>query len=293
MRKGLMGIGAALLLAPMAAQAAPANVAAAVADKERPAEAVKMDESRKPVAVLNFFGLEKGERALDLFAGSGYYTEIMADAVGPKGAVLAWEPANFVDDKSTKEWTELRARVPNARLLISPAGAIPLAPESFDFVLMHMVYHDAYWESAQLTNIRGSTRPRCSPMSMPRPRPGGVVGVVDHVAQPGGDTRAVVDKLHRIDPAVLRADFERAGFVFDGESDLLRNPADDHSKNWCSTPRSGARPTASSTASARPGAEPEPPQNRPRDRIKGANYNEKCYALSSLSLLRREPWQSK
>ena len=61
-------------------------------------------------------------------------------------------------------------------------------------------------------------------------KPGGTVGVVDHVAAPGGDTREVVAKLHRIDPAVVRADFERAGFLFDGESALLRNPADDHAK---------------------------------------------------------------
>lgn len=61
-------------------------------------------------------------------------------------------------------------------------------------------------------------------------RPGGVVGVVDHVAAPGGDTRQIVEKLHRIDPAVLRADFERAGFVFDAESSLLRNADDDHNK---------------------------------------------------------------
>jgi predicted methyltransferase len=27
---------------------------------------------------------------------------------------------------------------------------------------------------------------------------------------------------------VIKADFEKAGFVLDGESDLLRNPADDH-----------------------------------------------------------------
>jgi predicted methyltransferase len=61
-------------------------------------------------------------------------------------------------------------------------------------------------------------------------KPGGIVGVVDHVAAAGGDTRQVVDKLHRIDPAVIRADFEQAGFVLDGESDLLRNSGDDHSK---------------------------------------------------------------
>jgi predicted methyltransferase len=60
-------------------------------------------------------------------------------------------------------------------------------------------------------------------------KPGATLGIIDHVASPGGDTRAVVDKLHRIDPAVVRADFERAGFVLDGESQILRNPQDDHS----------------------------------------------------------------
>jgi predicted methyltransferase len=53
--------------------------------------------------------------------------------------------------------------------------------------------------------------------------------VVDHVASAGGDTRAIVDKLHRIDPKVIEADFKRAGFVLAGTSDLLRNPEDDHS----------------------------------------------------------------
>jgi predicted methyltransferase len=60
-------------------------------------------------------------------------------------------------------------------------------------------------------------------------KPGGTVAVIDHAANPGGDTRKVVEDLHRIDPAVIRADFERAGFVLDGQSDMLRNPADDHS----------------------------------------------------------------
>ena len=58
-------------------------------------------------------------------------------------------------------------------------------------------------------------------------KPGGIVAIVDHIG-PAGDTRAIVDKLHRIDPATVKADFARAGFVLDGESNLLRNPADDH-----------------------------------------------------------------
>lgn len=223
-------VPALLLLAPVgAAQAAPAALAAAVADKGRPADAVKLDGSRKPAEVLRFFGVERGDRVLDLFTGNGYYAEILGKAVGPAGAVVAWEPQNFYREEVQKTWAGLRQRVPNARLLVSTADGLALAPGSFDFVLMHMVYHDAYWESEQYKF------PRMDPAVFlakvhAATRPGGIVGVVDHVAEPGGDTRGVADKLHRIDPAVIRADFERAGFVFDGESDLLRNPGDDRSK---------------------------------------------------------------
>jgi len=59
-------------------------------------------------------------------------------------------------------------------------------------------------------------------------KPGGIVGVIDHVANPG-DTRENVEKFHRIDPATVKADFEKAGFKLAGTSDILRNPADDHS----------------------------------------------------------------
>ena len=55
--------------------------------------------------------------------------------------------------------------------------------------------------------------------------------MIDHVAADGRETRAEVEATHRIVPATVRADFERAGFEFVGESDLLRNPSDDRSKN--------------------------------------------------------------
>ena len=59
-------------------------------------------------------------------------------------------------------------------------------------------------------------------------KPGGVIGVIDHIANPNSDTRAAVEKYHRIDPNVVKADFKRAGFVLVGSSDILRNPADTH-----------------------------------------------------------------
>lgn len=209
--------------------AAPAKVAAAIAAPNRPADFRKLDGSRKPVAVLNFLGLKEGDRALEMFADRGYYAALMADAVGPKGSVVGWNPDGFTDDKMRAGWEGLKGQEPNASFLVSQADAIALPADSFDFVMFHLAYHDLYWESSKYNY------PRTDPAAVLAKvyaalKPGGIVGVIDHVAEPGGDTRATVEKLHRIDPAVVKADFERAGFVLEKQSPLLRNAADDHSK---------------------------------------------------------------
>jgi predicted methyltransferase len=209
---------------------APADIAAAVSAPGRPDEQVKLDESRRPVDVLRFEGLRHGDIVLDLFAGGGYYSEIMGRAVGPTGGVFAWDPANFVNDKARTAWTALRQRQPNVGFVATPADALSLPANAFDFAMIHLNYHDFYWESAR------NRYPRVDPASILRTlyqsmKPGGVVAVIDHVANPGGDTRAVVEKFHRIDPATIKADFQRAGFVLEAESNLLRNPADDHEKS--------------------------------------------------------------
>jgi len=62
-------------------------------------------------------------------------------------------------------------------------------------------------------------------------KPGGTLIVSDHVALPGAPVTATADALHRIDPAAARKEIESAGFVFDGESQALRNPSDPHTAN--------------------------------------------------------------
>ena len=223
-------IAAALLAsAPLAViHAAPAKIDAAIASADRPEAARKLDEGRKPAAVLGFLGLEAGDRALDIMAGSGYYTELMAKAVGPTGSVAALEPPVFVDDKGKAEWAKLIDRAPNVSVLMQMPAEMALAPASFDFALLHLVYHDFYWESAQYKF------PRMDPDAALKKlyaamKPGGTVGVIDHVGR-RGDTRQTADKLHRIDPDTVKADFARAGFVLEAESDALRVPGDDVTK---------------------------------------------------------------
>src|SRR5829696_6416266 len=86
------------LAVPAAAKApvrGPADVAAGVAQPGRPKDRVDLDEVRKPVEVLGFMGLKKGDHVLDYFTGTGYYAEIMATAVGPEGRVVGWNSAAF------------------------------------------------------------------------------------------------------------------------------------------------------------------------------------------------------
>lgn len=223
-------VAALMSCAAVQACTQPADVASAVEARDRPALMVKLDVARKPAEVLRFLGLQRGDHALDVFGSGAYYAEIIGRAVGPKGSVDAWEAANFVSPTTTNNWDALRRRLPNAKLLVSPAARIRLPQNTYDFVMFNLNYHDLYWESAEYKFPRMDPGPfvRTLYASM---KPGAILGVIDHVANPGGTTREVAQTLHRIDPATVRADFEAAGFVFDGESPLLRNPADDHRKN--------------------------------------------------------------
>jgi predicted methyltransferase len=220
---------AALLMTAAPGWAEPADVAASVAATTARSEAnVKLDESRKPAQLLAFLGLEKGMRVADLFGANQYWAEIMAPAVGPEGTVVVWQPTQFLSDKRRATFAEFTARQPNVILTNSPFESPVLSQGAYDFALMNLDYHDVYWESAENKIVR------MDPDAWLRTlygamKAGAVVGIVDHVANAGGDTRAVVDKLHRIDPAVVKADFERAGFVLEATSDMLANPADDHS----------------------------------------------------------------
>lgn len=215
--------------AAVPAAAAPSRIAQAVAATQaRGADNVALDASRKPVELLTFFGLKRGMRVLDLFGLNGYWAEINAPVVGPRGRVTVWQPTQFYTADGREEWMSGAGKLRNVELIVSPFQAPEWPRSSFDFALINLDYHDVYWENAQ----RGI--PRMDPDAWlarlhAALKPGGVVGVVDHVAIAGSDPRESVNKLHRIDPAVIKADFQRAGFVLEAESPLLRNPADNHS----------------------------------------------------------------
>jgi predicted methyltransferase len=220
--------------APVRAPAGPdtAAIAAAVASSARSDADRAEDPYRRPQAVLEAAQLRPGMRVVDLLPGRGYYTELAARVVGPNGAAIAWFPpqlSRFAD--------AIDARLQDNRLPGASKSMVELKDLAgqvgpLDAVLLILVYHDMYLP------------PRDSGMAPPRfgtpadavaalhaaLRPGGIVLVEDHVGPAGGDPATMAGTLHRIDPAVIRRDFEAGGFVFDGESDALRNPADDITK---------------------------------------------------------------
>jgi predicted methyltransferase len=225
-----IALALALSAAPLAAKPvqAPVSLAAATASPDRSPDNVKLDESRKPAQVLQFLGLKPGMAAMDLFGGNKYWSEIMAPAVGPKGRVIVWEPTQFYDADTQKAFEAFKANHPNVTIVATPFEAISLPKNSADFVILNNNYHDVYWVSEKYKVVRMEPAAFLKTVYAAM-KPGAVIGVIDHVASPNSDTRATVDKLHRIDPDVVKADFKRAGFVLAGTSDMLRNPADDHS----------------------------------------------------------------
>ena len=207
--------------------AAPSTVAAAVASPDRKPDNVKLDEGRKPVQVLAFLGLRPGMNVLDLFGANGYWAELMAPAIG-KGRDTIWEPTQFYSDKAKASTAALIAKHPNVTVINSPFEAPDLPKNYADLVILNDNYHDTYWTSDKYKI------PQMDPNAFLKAvyaamKPGAVIAVIDHIANPSSDTRATVDKFHRIDPSVVKADFKRAGFVLVGSSEILRNRADDHS----------------------------------------------------------------
>ena len=219
----------AVLAIQVPANAQPADVASAVANvAARTPDNVKLDASRKPAEILSFFGLQKGMNVIDMFGANRYWAEIMAPVVGPTGSVVVWNPTQFTNDKRKTEFAEFAAKQPNVALISSRMETPLLGTNRYDFLIMNLDYHDVYWEDKErgITRMEPDVWLKALYAAM---KPGAVVGVIDHVASPNDEPRVTVNNLHRIDPAVLKADFERAGFVLEAQSDLLRNPADDHS----------------------------------------------------------------
>lgn len=201
-----------------------AVVATAVNDPDRAADKVE-DARRKVALVMTFAEVKPGQKVLELIPGTGYFTRVFSAIVGPTGHVYTVWP-NEMEKYSAKGFAKLTAlatepHYANISLLQQPAAKLT-SPEPVDLVFTSQNYHD------YPDKFMGKVDPEVLDKAVfAALKPGGLFVVIDHVA-PAGSGMKDTDTLHRIDPAIVKQQVLAAGFVFDGESNALRNPADPH-----------------------------------------------------------------
>jgi predicted methyltransferase len=229
MRRSLLARSIALTLGLLVSSAAFADshgdLAKRLADGSRSDADKARDAGRKPAAVVAFLGIEPGMTVVDLIAAGGWYTEVLSEAVGPNGHVYAQNTAftlSFRDGANDKAMTARLAgdRLPNVERLDREIGDLGLAPGSVDAALTALNFHDIYNGSGP-DAAKGFLQVVLTILE-----PGGVLGIIDHVGVAGADN----EKLHRIEPEKVVELAKTVGFVVEARSDLLANPADDHTK---------------------------------------------------------------
>lgn len=208
-------------LAQVAVSPEAANIQAALTDARRPAEDVARDASRHPAETLAFAGIEPGEKVGEIFPGGGYFTRLFAVAVGDEGRVYPTIRPDGVAGEYETPVIAVAGQYTNAVMARTPYDALAY-PEPLDVIFTAQNYHDM-----ALTAYALGDRARMNATAFAALKPGGVYIIIDHSAV--ADTPIATDAEttnHRIDQAAVRREIEAAGFVFDGESDVLRNPAD-------------------------------------------------------------------
>ncbi|MDP9103707.1 MAG: methyltransferase [Pseudomonadota bacterium] len=217
---------------PALAQVAPA---AAVADASRPAADTAKDASRKPADMIAFAKVKAGDHVMDVWTGSGYWARLFSKVVGPKGKVYAYVPAEIAGFKSKPvDMAKAMAAEPglgNVEAISDPVASQP--PLQFQNILdvawIFENYHDLHDDFMKQADGKLVDVDAVNTAMFKLLKPGGYYVIVDHAA-PAGAGLTTTNTTHRIEAATLRAEVEKAGFKFDGESKVLANPADPHDK---------------------------------------------------------------
>jgi predicted methyltransferase len=206
------------------ASAVSKAIVAAVADSARPATDTVRDADRKPVGTLEFAGVKPGDKVADYAVGSGYFTRLFADVVGSSGHVYAVVPsALFQYPNIVKGIADVQTfAVKHANVTVTFAAALDGArfPERLDLFWIAQNYHDL--KDPFMGPVDMAVFNKAVYQAL---KPGGVYVVLDHSAVAGAPAD-VTDTLHRIEKSTVRREVEAAGFHFDGESNILANPAD-------------------------------------------------------------------
>ena len=205
----------------------PKYITMAVDDAGRPDADKQVDADRKPAETVAFAGIKPGETVIDFFPGGGYFTRIFSKIVGPKGHVYAFVPdemAAVLKDRATAGVKAIAADPAYSNVtLITGSFAEFKVPKPVDTFWTSRNYHDLHVKTFGPADMAKFDKAVFDVL-----KPGGTFIVLDHAANPGAGI-AAADAMHRMDPDLAKAEVTAAGFKFAGHSDILKNPADDHS----------------------------------------------------------------
>lgn len=198
----------------------------AVSHPDRPEKDKQRDHLRKPAEVLEFLGVTPGMEVMEIMAASGYYTELLSRVVGDNGKVYSQNNKMYYEFQSEKLIEERLAdnRLPNVIRWDRELYALDVADNSLDALFLMVVYHDFYWhEESPEQIVKGFYKAL---------KPGGILAIVDHSAKANTGIEHAKDLhgLHRIDEQYVKKVMTDAGFIFDSESNILRNPNDKRDK---------------------------------------------------------------
>ena len=195
-------------------QDAAARYQAAIANPARSADDRKGDARRKPAEFLAFAKVRPGMKVLDVSAGAGATSALLAAAVGPGGEVWAQvaKPSPKLDARLAA------APMANLRPLVAPFdNPVPAGAPPLDLVTINMSYHDI----VNTPTDRAAMNQRLYDAL----KPGGALVLIDNAAKEGSGL-AATNTLHRIEEAAVVSELTRAGFALDARSDYLRAPGD-------------------------------------------------------------------
>ena len=209
-----VALSGALAFASFTGAAFAQDYAAILAAPDRTDADKQNDAKRQALPFLAFVGAKTGMKVLDLGAGAGYSSELMARSVGESGKVYAQNANKSEKLEARMQTPPMRNAVALARPYEDPA---PAEAGAFDMVTFFFAYHD--------TIHMGVDRTRMNKAIFAALKPGGYLVIADHSALPE-DGVNVSKTLHRIGESALRAEIEAAGFKLVGSGDFLRHPED-------------------------------------------------------------------
>jgi predicted methyltransferase len=223
--------------APVASETL-AKLRAAVDDPQRPEKQRARDVYRHPYETLAFFGLRDDANVVELWAGGGYYTSILAPLLRERGqlTVTHFDPTGDPKSEDTEEAREILAVLDRKPEIFGRVARQPIRADSFsfgkdasaDFVLTFRNVHN-WIESGYAAGVfTAAARVLKS---------GGILGVEEHRGKPGMTEQQIKDTGYVPEDVVIGL-AEHAGLALVARSEINANPKDtkDYPKGVWSLP---------------------------------------------------------